>query len=84
VRRSQRGRGGQTLFWILSLLVAVSMICGTVLVVWPSPQRQVRPTMPPAPPTATRIVVTPLPVPPTATPTPTLAAAPAPPPQPTP
>jgi len=75
---------GQTLFWVLCLLVALSMICGTVLIILPAPQRRVRPTMPPVQPTATRALATPLPSPVAATPTLTLAAAPSPLPQPTP
>jgi len=31
------------LFWVLSLLVVLSMICGTLLIVLPGPQRRVRP-----------------------------------------
>ncbi|UCC76448.1 MAG: hypothetical protein JSW37_13225 [Anaerolineales bacterium] len=73
--RSRRGVGG-TLFWVLSLLVVLSMICGTLLIVLPGPQRRVRPT-------ATPTLAAPLPSPTTVAPTPTAAAAPSPQPQPT-
>jgi len=53
---ARRGRG-QTLFWFLSLLVALSMICGTVFVVLPDPRRPARPT-------PTPLFVTPTPPPP--------------------
>jgi hypothetical protein len=53
---ARRGRG-QTLFWILSLLVVLSMICGTVFVVLPNPRRPARPT-------PTPVFVTPTPLPP--------------------
>jgi len=82
--RARKGRGGQTLFLILSLLVALSMICGTVLVIWPSAERRVRPTLPPVQATPTHMWLTLVPSTPTITPTPTLAIAPSPLPQPTP
>jgi len=62
----RRGRG-QTLFWILSLLVVLSMICGTLFVVLPNPRRTALPT----------------PTPVFVTPTPPLPEAPTPQPQPT-
>ncbi|MGB9880680.1 MAG: hypothetical protein ACPLRM_07955, partial [Anaerolineae bacterium] len=73
--RVQKGRRRATLFWVLSLLVAVSMICGTVLAVWPNPQRRPQttptPIMTPISPTRTE-TVTPSPNPtiPTQTPIP--------------
>nr|MBC7244399.1 hypothetical protein [Chloroflexota bacterium] len=74
--RSQKGRRRATLFWALSLLVAVSMVCGTVLVVWPNPQRrpQPTPTRTSVSPTATESTIpSPSPVLATLTPTPALA-----------
>ncbi|MBC7231667.1 MAG: hypothetical protein H5T68_00275 [Chloroflexi bacterium] len=70
--RTQKGRRRAALFWVLSLLVAVSMVCGTVLVVWPSPQRrpQATPTMTSISPTPTPAMVTPSPSPATPTNTP--------------
>jgi hypothetical protein len=81
VKRS-RVRGG-SLFWLLSLLVALSMVCGTVLILLPQPERRARPTAPPLQPTLTPMLAEPSPSPLTATPTPTVAAAPSPPPRPT-
>ncbi|MGQ9494001.1 MAG: hypothetical protein ACUVR2_09590 [Anaerolineae bacterium] len=78
--RSQKGRRRETLFWVLSLLVAVSMVCGTVLVIWPSPQRrpQPTPTITPVSPAPTTELAIPSPSPFLATRTPTPAIAPTP------
>ncbi|MBM4431498.1 MAG: hypothetical protein FJ026_14310 [Chloroflexi bacterium] len=73
---SKRRQSGANLFVILSLLVVLSMILGTLLTVLPDPERRVEPTAMPVQPTATRTTVMP-------TPTPTLLAAPSPLPQPT-
>jgi hypothetical protein len=55
---ARRGRG-RTLFWILSLLVVLSMICGTLFVLLPTPRRPARPT-------PTPVFVTPTPMQPEA------------------
>jgi hypothetical protein len=56
---SVRRARGQTLLWIVSLLVVLSMICGTIFVVLPTPRRPARPT-------PTPFVVTPTPLQPEA------------------
>jgi len=71
------------LFVVLSALVVVSMICGTIVIFLPDPQRRAQPTAPPAVPTATPLEATASPSPVVATPTATLAVAPSPLPRPT-
>ena len=56
---SARRGSGQMLFWVLSLLVVLSMICGTIFVVLPDPRRPSRPT-------PTPLFVTPTPLQPEA------------------
>lgn len=73
---SKRRQGGVNFFVILSLLVVLSMILGTLLTVLPGPETRAQPTSTPVRPTATRTMVLP-------TPTPTLLAAPSPLPKPT-
>jgi len=73
---SRRRQSRVNPFVILSLLVVLSMILGTLLTVLPGAESRVRPTVTPVQPTATRTTVTP-------TPTPTLQVAPSPLPKPT-
>ncbi len=83
MNRSRKVRAGQSFFLILSLLVALSMICGTVLAVLPDVRRRSQPTVPPVQPTLTRALPTASPSLMAVSPTPTLVAGPSPLPQPT-
>jgi hypothetical protein len=77
VRRTYRGRA-ETVIAVLSLLVVVSMILGTLISVLPVRERQPQTT-----PTATRVLATSTPVEPTPLPTSTPVLQPTPLPQPT-
>lgn len=73
MRRTCRGRA-ETLIAVLSLLVVISMVLGTLLSVLPQRERPAQPT-----PTATVVLNTPTPAePPTLTPTPPIQPTPQP------